>query len=292
MLIGKGMFLWQIKQVCGSDPWKTAGRAVELGLDSVQIKVADGAGRYNLRPPLWKDDLIGPLVENLWQVEIEPVGWQFVYGDNPAGEAKVAIERIKQFSFKHFIINAEERYKVVSSKAVSARRYMSEIRSACPDVKLYLCSYRYPAKHMELPWAEFLRLADGHVPQVYWVKANNPAWQVRESVRQLRALEKQLGLKELPIYPIGAAFKEHGWQPAVQELHDFHREVLLLARETSVTGFTWWEWAHAENLGFTRAIAQMDWPEDLPEEPGEEEPGLEEKVDRMWNYLHVEQGVV
>lgn len=263
-LSGMGMLAWKVRWILG--PPETYGsarlaaigaRAQELGLDWLAVKIADGPYAYNVRPP-GIDDVLPAFVETLEGAGVIVAGWQYIYGRAPVQEARKAAERVRKFGLKAMIVDAEAEYKQPGMEA-PARVYMRELRGLLPDIPIWLCSYRYPAYHRELPWRAFLEHADGHMPQVYWMGAHNAGWQLRESIRQIRALETNLGIARKPILPVGAAFREHGWQPTPAEMVEFHGTAQDLAVQEDIRGVSWWHWGAAEELGMGATLQKLDW---------------------------------
>jgi hypothetical protein len=244
--IGKGMFIWIIEDVFGGDLQAIAERAVALGLAWVSVKVAHGEStEYDYHNP---DPVVEGLVNVLHAENIQVWGWGSVYGDAPLPEAHTAIERIQRFNLRGWLIDAEGQYAQLH-KAEAARQYMAELRTALPELPIGLCSYRFPSLHQELPWSAFLEACDFHAPQVYWAESHDAGAQLRRSVQELTML------KDLPVVPVGAAYREHGWQPQIWELDEFNQT----AKELDLPGVTWWRWGSAEDLGFAEVIAGHDW---------------------------------
>jgi hypothetical protein len=70
-------------------------------------------------------------------------------------EARIAIQRVRQFNLDGYVIDAEKQYET-STKRPAAQRFMEEVRSALPGLPVALSSFRYPSMHSQLPWKEFL----------------------------------------------------------------------------------------------------------------------------------------
>jgi hypothetical protein len=93
------------------------------------------------------------------------------------------------------------------------------------------------------------------MPQVYWMKAHNPADQLAKSVAELQAKTPSR-----PIVPTGAAFREFGWKPTDSEVLDFCKK----AKELNLTAVNFWEWSDARsgNLpGVWDTIEKYKWKE-------------------------------
>lgn len=266
-IIGKSMMLHQIKRVFGGDPALIADHATEMGATSIQIKAADGSSRYNQQLTIsgYKDTLVGPLVDALRQNGVDAWGWQYVYGTYPEAEAQRAAERMSAYPFKGWIIDIEAEFKK-NNQASRARRYMTTLRDLLPNATIAMTSYRYPSYHPEVPWNEFLPLVDFVMPQVYWIGSDNPAEQLARTIEEYANLYGRLGIDPLPMIPIGAAFKEHGWQATPAQVTEF----LYAAKDDEkLEGVSFWEHYHAVNLELDDSIIDFSWPVDVlpPTEP-------------------------
>jgi hypothetical protein len=255
---GKGFFTWKLTLAEGGNPAQIAATAKNAGLSHVVIKIADGKYPYhgvydNPR------DYVTPTIDGLRRAGIQVWGWHYVYGADPIGEAEIAIRRVKQYNLDLYAIDAEKEYKA-PGMGYAARRFMSHLRSALPDLPIALCSYRYPSLHPQLPWKEFLDKCDYSMPQVYWQARHDPAYQLERCYR-----EYQTRVPSRPLIPVGAAFSEHGWQSTAEDVQVF----LQKAQELNLSSVTFWEWTDARSgllPGVWEAIANTHWPGD-PVEP-------------------------
>lgn len=233
-LEGKGLFIWRVPRIEGGNPKSVATVAKEAGLTHVLVKIANGPYVYN---GLWNDptDYTTPLVNELRKTGVKVWGWHYVYGDDPVGEANVAIRRVKQYRLDGYVIDAEAEYKKDGRKA-AARTFMSRLRASLPNLDIALSSYRYPSYHPQLPWGEFLSGCTYNMPQVYWMKANNPGEQLTRCIHEFERISPSR-----PIIPTGAAFREHGWQPTAAEVLEFTR----YAKSMNLPAVNFWEWYDA-----------------------------------------------
>ena len=231
-LEGKGFFTWKVPSCEGGDTDAIAALARSANYTHVLIKIANGILAYNIDPNTGTDYAIR-LASSLHQQGIQSLGWHYVYGDNPTGEADIAIQRIQQVKVDGYVIDAEVEYKQPGKKQ-AAKTFMSKLRTSLPSFPIALSSFRYPSYHKELPWVEFLEKCDYNMPQVYWMKAHNAGVQLTESVRQFRAM-----IPYRPIIPTGAAFRESGWQPTPAEVLDF----LQTAKSLNLSAANFWEWS-------------------------------------------------
>ncbi len=247
-LEGKGCYIWKLHMCDGGNAALIARRAQQAGLSHVLIKIADGPRAYNV-------DLAALVVEALKEVGIQIWGWQFVYGDEPFGEAEIAAHRIKTLRLDGFVLNAEVDYK---KKHLAAAAYMDHLRSKIGALPVGLGSFRYPHIHPEMPWAEFLSRCDFNMPQVYWIKANDPAAQIDKSISQFKTI-----YPVRPIIPTGAAYEELGWRPQPIEITQFFAH----ARKLGLSAANVWSWDYAGSPAgqdFWQAISQFEWPTTTP----------------------------
>ncbi len=228
-LKGKGFYIWQIPHCEAGNAEAIAKTARQAGLSYVLIKVANRTYLYNYD---WKRriDFVPPLVEALRREGVGVWGWQYVYGDDPIGEANIAIRRIRELKLDGFVINAEAEYK---GKDKAATAYMQRLRKALPHIPLGLSSYRFPSYHPQLPWKQFLTYCDYNMPQVYWMHNHNPGAQLKRSVREFEGMAPFR-----PIVPTGATFSERGWTPTANEVLEF----MQTAQSLNLSSVNFWSW--------------------------------------------------
>jgi hypothetical protein len=252
-LEGKGFFTWKIPNCEHGDANQIAARAQEAGLTHLVVKIADGPMVYNGN---WGDpkDYTSPVVTALRSRGIKVWGWHYIYGDNPISEANVAIARIRQYNLDGYVIDAEKEFENAGKKT-AAKQFMTQLRSACPNLPVGLSSFRYPSLHPQVPWTEFLEKCDLAMPQVYWMKAHNPADQLSQSVAEFHAK-----IPSRPVVPTGAAFREYGWSPTDTEVLEFFKK----AKELNLIAVNFWEWSDARSgtmPGVWDTIKDYKWKE-------------------------------
>lgn len=250
---GKGTWIWQIRRCEGGDPQAIADEIKRCGYGHIIIKVSDGVYRYNIKNKIY--DRVPAVIKAIRKTtpDVQIFGYQFIYGRFPTLEANQAIKRMNTLDIDGWVINAEGHYKF--RKPGTASIYLSKIKAARPDMTLMLSSYRYPTVHPEFPWKEFLSVVEIMMPQVYWIKAHNPAEQLRRSLSEF----ERLGYKNVFI-PTGAAFCEWGWCATAEEVGQFTGE----AKRLGLPSINYWEWgATKEKLpGIWKLIALFEWNED------------------------------
>ncbi len=260
MLQGKGMYLWRIHRVEGGNPAAIAEAAHQAGLSHVLIKIADGRGTYNtykvedgreMYNYQGGEDHVPALVAALRAKGIQPWGWQYIYGEYPVQEARMAVQRVKQFNLPGFVVNAEIEFQA-RGMDVKAGAYMEELRAGLPNTTIALSSFRYPNMH-PIPWDTFLEYCDLNMPQVYWVGANNPGQQLLKSIREFQSRKVWR-----PYFPTGAAYGEHGWRATPEQVSAF----LQAVKENGLPGANFWEWYYARQYDHQlwNPIEKFEWP--------------------------------
>jgi hypothetical protein len=257
-LLGKGFWIWQVLNTEGGNPETIANMAQEANLTHVPIKIADGTMPYNIDRKTGVDYAL-PVVQAL---NIQVWGWHYVYGDDPAGEANIAIQRIQQLGLDGYIIDAEVEYKA-PGKDAAARAYMTALRRALLNLPIALSAFRFPTYHPEFPWKDFLEKCDLNMPQVYWEQAHNPAYQLTRCLREFQAINPFR-----PVIPVGPTYKEGGWMPTDIEILEF----LNTARSLNLAAANFFSWQecrkYMDNIWYT--IRSYSWsvqppPLDMPE---------------------------
>jgi len=253
-LTGKGVYTWQLKNCEAADAEAIAAKAVAANLSHVLVKIADttfafGFDRNNI-------DITTPVVNALRNRGIQVWGWHYVKGNDPAGEARIAVQRCQQLRLDGYVIDAEAEYKQ-AGKAAAARTFMTELRAGLPDLAVALSSYRYPSYHKELPWREFLEKCDLNMPQVYWEQAHNAEVQLARSVTEFS--NTSLVGYARPVVPTGSAYGTGGWRATPEDLRRFFQKARELGLDAA--GAYSWDWAtSAGNTDLWDAVAQFDWP--------------------------------
>jgi hypothetical protein len=252
-LTGKGFFIWQIPKCDGGDPAKIAARAAAADLSHVLIKIADGADwPYNVDLDT-KVDYVPSVRDALREKGLQVWGWQYVRGDNPEGEAQLAIQRMRALGLDGFVIDAEREYQDLA-KWSAARRYMLKLRSALPETPMALSTYRYPRLHPRLPYSEFLTYCDYSMPQVYFMEAHNPEEQLQRTADEYSTLQPVR-----PIIPTAPTCATSTWRPTADEITRF----FVKAKDLGMPAANAWSWDYACRSAYADlwdAVARFDWP--------------------------------
>jgi hypothetical protein len=216
---GNGMWIWQLEKSDGGDVEAIAARAAAAQVSTVFVKAADGARPWPQFSPL--------LVGALHQHGLKACAWQFVYGDDPAGEAAAAAAAVAAGA-DCFVIDAETHYE---GRYAAAQRYVTALRAAVgPDYPIGLTSFPYVDYHPNLPFSVFLGPggAQANLPQVYWKDIGGTVDAV--SAHTL-AHNRIYGT---PIAPLGQTYQA----PAPSDLRRFRQ----VWSAYGSTGLSWWSW--------------------------------------------------
>jgi len=262
---GKGAFVWQPDLIEGGSPSAAVAHARIANFGHVIFKVANDIRVYPFDSA--KRVILVSMIQAFKAAGIQVWGYGYVYGDNPTGEAAVAIQQINELGLIGYYIDAEGEYKQ-AGKATAATVYMKHLRAALPSLPIGLCSYRWPSYHRELPWREFREYCNFDAPQVYWVGKHDPISQLNQSYAEFQAM-----IPWLPFVPVGSAYIAGMWSPTVADWVVF----LDRCRILDFAGASFWEWAHtrAKLPAVWDAIAAYPWPVDImppPPPPPEPEP--------------------
>jgi hypothetical protein len=248
-LAGKGMMVWQLPRCEDGSPEKIAEAAHQAGLTHVIIKIANGMLAYNVDRNN-NQDLLPPVILALKSKGIDVWGWHYIYGHNVVGEARIAIQRVKQLRLDGYVIDAEIEYKQRGMDQ-KAEQFMKTLRPALSNIPIALSSYRYPKYHPELPWKQFLGYCDYNMPQVYWEQAHTAASQLERSYEQFKVIGPNR-----KFVPTGAFYKTNGWLPSVQDIQGF----LEKSTELGFKAANFYTWDHKKYLEDQwKALASFDW---------------------------------
>jgi hypothetical protein len=239
---GNGMWIWQLNRSEGGDVAALAARARSAGISTVFVKSSDGASS---RWPQFNPGLVAALHAN----GLRACAWQFVYGNDPAGEAALGASAVADGA-DCLVIDAETQYE---GKYAAAQQYVTALRAAVgPSYPIGLTSFPYVDYHPRLPYSVFLGPggAQANLPQVYWKDIGGTVDAV--SGKTLAANR----IYGTPIAPLGQTYDN----PAAEDIARFRS---LWAGYGSA-GMSWWSW---------QATGEAEWgvlaqpPAPLPAPP-------------------------
>ncbi|HOQ68632.1 MAG TPA: nuclear transport factor 2 family protein [Anaerolineaceae bacterium] len=273
-LTGKGMMIWKIPSCEAGNPSAIARVAASSGFSHVLIKIANDTRPYNVDSS--GRDLIPPVVDALRAKGIQVWGWHYVYGYDPVGEANIAVSQTRKYALDGYVIDAEVEYKQAGREAV-AKIFMTQLRKGIPSTPVALSSFRWPTYHRSFPYSAFLEKCDLNMPQVYWMQAHNPDYDLKRSVNEFKAISPFR-----PIVPTGPAYGESGWYPSPSEVKLF----LDTARSLGLTAanFYSWDYSRVHLVPVWDEIARYSWPAQ-----GSVPPPSSDPVTRLFDALNAMQ---
>ncbi len=262
-LQGKGWYIWLVNRCEEGEPNAIAAKAQQAGLSHVLIKVAHGPSpyRYNV---IVTGDRVGPIVSALRGIPgFQVWGWQYIFGEEPEAEARIAVDLVQQYQLDGFVINAEKEFKRDEIKP-SAPRYCQALRqnleqAGLEDLPIALSSYRYPTTHNDFSWQPFLEVCTIMMPQVYWLTKGTP-----DPVGNLESCLQQYAQMGWtgPIIPTGAAYDEmqgsgeNAWLWSTNA--DDIRAFLPAVKAKDLPAVNFWSWQHAGDERW-QAVAEFQW---------------------------------
>jgi Putative peptidoglycan binding domain len=216
---GDGMWIWQLAKSAGGDPVAIGAQARAAGIQTVFVKSSDGDTAWAQFSPA--------LVQALHAQGLRACAWQFVYGNDPAGEAAQGARAVAAGA-DCLVIDAETSYE---GKYAAAQQYVAALRTAIgPGYPLGLTSFPYVDFHPRLPYSVFLAPggAQANLPQVYWKAIGGSVDAVSAKTW---AHNRVYGT---PVAPLGQTYQS----PRPDELERF-RQVWA---SYGAGGLSWWSW--------------------------------------------------
>ena len=241
---GDGMWIWELGRSAGGDPAAIGAQARAAGIETVFVKSSDGDTPWAQFSPA--------LVQALHAEGLRACAWQFVYGNDPAGEAAQGAGAVAEGA-DCLVVDAESAYQ---GKYAQAQQYIAALRAAIgPAYPLGLTSFPYVDFHPRLPYSVFLGpgAAQANLPQVYWKAISGTVDAV--SAKTL-AHNRIYGA---PIAPLGQTYLS----PGQDELQRF-RQVWA---SYGTAGLSWWSWQATPDATWPTLAAPAPAPVPLPD-PG------------------------
>jgi hypothetical protein len=191
----QGMWVWYVSHSEGGSVPAIVARAKRNDVGTVYVKSGDGGtywGQFNRS-----------LVGALHKAGLSVCAWQFVYGDAPVAEAKVAAAAVKRGA-DCFVIDAEADYE---GKYAAADTYVRALRARVGDTfPISLAAFPYVDYHPSFPYSVFLGPggATYNQPQMYWKTIGTSVRAVYEHTYLYNRVYGH------PIYPIGQTYEAPG----------------------------------------------------------------------------------
>ena len=215
----QGMWVWYVDRSHGGSVPAIVRQAKRAGIGTVYVKAGDGDG-------IWSQ-FSRRLVRALHRGELSVCAWQFVYGDRPVAEARVAAAAVAKGA-DCFVIDAEGAYE---GRYAAADLYVRRLRAMIgARFPVSLAAFPYVDYHPSFPYSVFLGPggATFNQPQMYWKTIGTS---VREVFEHTYLHNRIWGH---PIYPLGQTYEAPGRGP----LKLFRR----FAASYGGLAPSWWSW--------------------------------------------------
>jgi putative peptidoglycan binding protein len=230
-----GMWIWYLSASNGGDLAAIAARAQTAGIKTLYVKSSDGASNY------WSQ-FSPALVAQVHALGLNICAWQYVYGNNPAGEAALGTRAV-QNGADCLVVDAEVEY---DGKYAAAQTYMQDLRAGVgASYPIGLASFPYVDYHESVPYSVFLGPAGAQydVPQIYWhAIGDSPDDAYAHAFVQNRIYGRV-------IVPLGQLY---GHVPASQ-IERFRQ----VAAAYGAPGFSWWDWQSASTAAWNALSAPI-----------------------------------
>lgn len=219
---GNGMWIWYLSRSHGGSVARIAAQAKAHGVRTIFVKSADAAN-------VWSQ-FSASTVSALQAAGLKVCGWQFVYGNDPIGEARAAAAA-KDAGADCFVIDAEGAYE---GKYAQAQRYVAKLRELVgDDYPIGLTSFPYVDYHPAFPYSVFMApgAATFNLPQVYWKTIGDP---VDRSLAHTYTWNTPY---KTAIFPLGQTYD----RPRAADIRRFRQ----LSDAYGARGVSWWVWQYA-----------------------------------------------
>jgi hypothetical protein len=215
----QGMWVWYVERSNGGSIPAIVAQAKRAGVGTVYVKAGDGASPWS--------QFNTSLVRALHRGGLDVCAWQFVYGDAPVAEARVAAAAVAKGA-DCFAIDAEGDYE---GKYAAADLYIRTLRAKIGAAfPLSLAAFPYVDYHPSFPYSVFLGPggATYNQPQMYWKTIGTSVRAVYEHTYLYNRIWGH------PIHPIGQTYEA----PSKGALKLFRR----FAASFGDLAPSWWSW--------------------------------------------------
>lgn len=252
-MIGKGAMVWKLRDWQDGDPVAQAAQAVSLGLSHVSLKIIDGTKERweSIWTRLQNYELLPETVDALKTAGIGVKAWGWTYGRQPKAEAEKTIELCRLYGIDEYDIDAEHQYNRLGMSG-PARIYSETLAGAIPEIRVGLCSYRFPKRYQpDFPVDAFAPFMDYWCPQVYFLGDNR----VAGGASQLEISSKEYdGTRKLPYLGVAPTYPWRNWMATKEQLRLFFEK----AKELKHEGFMVWDLPQASRAQLD-AIKNFVW---------------------------------
>ncbi len=233
--LSKGIFLWQVPNILHGDPAGIATALQDACFQSVYIKATDGKFLF---PTTSHPQLSLALVQALHDARIAVVGWGFMYGSDPLGEADAAIAACNQFGLDGFIWDVEGDYdsqpQAVAKAGSTVRRFKAGVAQHTPTAFCGWPHYWDPATggewHPATVARAFMEECEYGMPMMYWQSFQDPTTFCGTSLAEWQQITTK------PIIPVGRAYDGDNGKAKAADMTAFEAAV----RAKGCQGISWW----------------------------------------------------
>ena len=227
-LMQRGVWIWYVSRSDGGNVNSIISDARRYGIRTLLIKSGDGTSEWSQFSP--------SLIRRLHAAGLKVCGWQYVYGNSPATEARVGAWAKRQGA-DCLMIDAEGEYE---GKYVSAQTYIHTLRSLVGSrFLLALAGLPYVDYHPAFPYSVFLGpgAAQDNAPQMYWADIGTSVSSVYSHTYQFNRIYGRA------IYPLGEVTPN-----ASTAGIELFRQLSLAYRAASIS---WWDWQEASSSAWS-----------------------------------------
>jgi hypothetical protein len=226
------MWIWQLARTNRGSVPSIAAQAKRANIRTLFIKSGDSSNYWSQFNP--------GLVSALHGHGLKACAWQYVYGTNPAGEAAVGAQAVRNGA-DCLVIDAESEYE---GRYVAATTYITELRRLIgPTYPVALTGFPYVHFHPSFPYSVFLALgaAQHNQPQMYWQTIGTTVDLNFAVTYTWNRIYKR------PILPLGQTY-DNARLAGVRRFRQ-------LAAAYRAPGISWWSWQASSPLHW-RTLAE------------------------------------
>src|SRR3990170_6256468 len=185
--------------------------------------------------------------------------WAYLYGRDPAGEARLVAETVSYGQADLFVLDVEAEFE---GRPEAADELGGRAREAVgSDYPLYYSSFAIARHHRSFPYEEFARHCQGAAPQVYW---NAFGWPALRSVRWMYEDYAAVQAPPQRLFPVAGLYSAGGIPyPTADDVKAFVSE----AAGNGSPGGRFWSYEHMnEEMWAAVRDAPNGWRESSSEE--------------------------
>ena len=220
------MWIWEMPDTDKGNVAEIISQAKADHIGTLIIKGADGTTSWS--------QFNKPLVQEIHAAGLQVCDWQYIYGVNPATEAKVGA-LAKTDGANCLVIDAEVQYQ---GKYTQAQTYINDLRAKIgKNFAVGLAGLPYIGFHTSFPYSVFLGAngAQYNLPQMYWIDIGTSVPYVFETTYQWNSIYQR------PIFPLGQLYGDSEGSPSASSIGEFD----TVAADYHATGTSWWDFQSA-----------------------------------------------